>query len=381
MKRTELARFLLLLAAAAWTANTLWGDDTADQTVAVEARSFTIRADWFDCGNAKISQRGEVYADQYACIWNGGVVPNQAEYDLDFPVSADYRIEVLYTAAASRPVDIYLDGKKVYRGVASVTGSWNTSQAKWEYQLDLPVSAGRHTLRLECPGPCLPHICALRFVSSLPLPADWVLDRAVARRRMSEKTPPLPSGHFVPWLDGQDAEDPPGPVEVIATTELRCSPGSRRDELTMTPLPADPSLVAAEWAVRVGRPDDKLSEPVLLGLTPERVESTLQRTCQPIDDFRTMTGVPEDYLQRERADCLARLTTLRDWAGQRSADRWQSLGGLYVSALRLQRRVALEQPAARLQPAVAGAAEHEEPEFGPAAELAEQLCVAGARLR
>ncbi len=88
------------------------------------ASSLTIRADWFDRGNVRVSRAGDLYADKHACIWNAGSQPNQSEYDIDFPVTADYTFVALYTAHSPRPVDIYLDGKKVSRGFSGVTGSW-----------------------------------------------------------------------------------------------------------------------------------------------------------------------------------------------------------------------------------------------------------------
>ena len=98
------------------------------------AAQFTIRADWFDRGNVRASPPGQDYADKYACIWNAGQLPNQAEYEIDFPVTAEYTLVALYTANDSRPVDIYLDDVKIHRGFAGVTGSWQTSRARWETQ-------------------------------------------------------------------------------------------------------------------------------------------------------------------------------------------------------------------------------------------------------
>ena len=40
--------------------------------VAQPSSAFTIRADWFDRGNVRVSRPGEGYADKYACIWNAG---------------------------------------------------------------------------------------------------------------------------------------------------------------------------------------------------------------------------------------------------------------------------------------------------------------------
>ena len=117
-----------------------------------DSYSFTIRADWFDRANIRISPPGQEYADKYPCIWNAWNQPNQAEYDLDFPVEADYELLVLYAAQESRPMEIHLDGTKIHLGIATTTGSWQTSTAQWEKQCTVHVTAGRHTLKLLCPG-------------------------------------------------------------------------------------------------------------------------------------------------------------------------------------------------------------------------------------
>ncbi len=70
-------------------------------TAAALADSFTIRCDWFDRGNVDTERVAKPYSDKYPCIVNGGVVPNQAEYDLDFPVAGQHAISVLYAAASS----------------------------------------------------------------------------------------------------------------------------------------------------------------------------------------------------------------------------------------------------------------------------------------
>ena len=131
---------------------------------------FIIEASDFDDGNVRVSRSGQTYADGASCIWNGGELPNRADYVVEFPVAADYALSGLYAAAESRTVEIILDGKQVHRGFAGVTGSWNTSSAQWEPQCVLRLSAGTHTLLLRREGP-MPHICALRLKSSVPFPA------------------------------------------------------------------------------------------------------------------------------------------------------------------------------------------------------------------
>ena len=141
---------------------------------------FTVEARDFDGGNVRVSLTGQAYADGPSCIWNAGELPNRAEYDFEFPVTADYTLFVLYAAAQARPVEIILDEKSVHTGFKSVTGSWSTKTAKWEEQCTLPITRGTHTITLQCRGP-MPHICALRLRSSSPFPKSWQLTRLTPR--------------------------------------------------------------------------------------------------------------------------------------------------------------------------------------------------------
>ena len=59
---------------------------------------FTIEARDFDSGNARVSLTGEAYADAHSCIWNAGELPNWVEYEINFPLAAEYAIWALYAA-------------------------------------------------------------------------------------------------------------------------------------------------------------------------------------------------------------------------------------------------------------------------------------------
>jgi formylglycine-generating enzyme required for sulfatase activity len=126
------------------------------------AEEFTIEAPDFDDGNVRVSLKGEPYADAHSCIWNGGVMPNRAEYVIEFPITGDYALSALYAAQQSRPVEIIVDGKTAHKGFAGVTGSWQTKSAKWEKQCTLRIERGTHSIALQKDGP-FPHICALRL--------------------------------------------------------------------------------------------------------------------------------------------------------------------------------------------------------------------------
>jgi len=137
------------------------GADAAETELTFESRTF-------DAGNPRVSLTGQPYADGPSCIWNGGELPNWADYDVRFPVEGDYELSALYAAAQARPVTILMDGEEVHVGFKGTTGSWSTSTAKWEQQCTIHVAAGIHTMTLQCAGP-FPHICALRLKSSAPL--------------------------------------------------------------------------------------------------------------------------------------------------------------------------------------------------------------------
>ena len=83
---------------------------------------FTIEARDFDGGNARVSLTGQPYADGPSCIWNAGELPNWAEYEIEFPVTADYTLSALYAAAQARPVEISLDEKLVHTGLSRRDG-------------------------------------------------------------------------------------------------------------------------------------------------------------------------------------------------------------------------------------------------------------------
>ncbi|MBM3890014.1 MAG: hypothetical protein FJ388_12935, partial [Verrucomicrobia bacterium] len=130
--------------------------------LAQAAEEFTIEARDFDDGNVRVSLKGQPYADAHSCIWNGGMMPNRAEYVIEFPVTADYTLSALYAALQSRPVEISIDEKKAHTGFTGVTGSWQTKSAKWEKQCTLRIERGIHSIVLQSNGP-FPHICALRL--------------------------------------------------------------------------------------------------------------------------------------------------------------------------------------------------------------------------
>lgn len=318
---------------------------TAQEGTTKPAAAITLRADWFDRANIRVSTTGEAYADKYACIWNGGTVPNQSEYDLEVPVSGDYRFVALYTAAASRPVEIHLDGKSVHTGFASVTGSWQTSRARWEYQCMLPLTAGKHTITLHCPGSCMPHICAFRLESPAAFPAGWKLDRAA--HRQAESTAPVPDkGHRIPECPLLAAPAEGLAVEVMQADQYDFLGDSATNELLMGQRLAHQAALRTPWIARLSETgtDGTVREEVL-NLSPKRLEDMLQRTRAMIDDYRVTDGGNDAFLSAEHAQCKQLETELAAIAKRPDEKpKWEAFCELYMRSCRLQRHVALCNP-------------------------------------
>ncbi|MCX6873217.1 MAG: hypothetical protein NTW21_05330 [Verrucomicrobia bacterium] len=157
-----------------------------DITATPVAGSLVIPAWTFDRGNARIFASPEQYADDGPVVGSNPLTPGGGvvEYDIDFPVSAEYTLQISYAAAEARPVEVLLDGRNLGKSCYGVTFgssrtelpvrfSWSSRSAQWEERpLKLSVAEGRHTLKLARSGP-LPHLVALRLDSPTAFPKDW----------------------------------------------------------------------------------------------------------------------------------------------------------------------------------------------------------------
>ena len=333
------------------------------------ADSFVIRADWFDRGNVTFAEPRLGYADKYPTIWNKGQLPNVTEYDVDFPVTAKYTIVALYAAMASRPVDIYLDGKLLVRaGFKSTTGSWLSSTAKWEMQCQAEITQGKHTVKLQR-AQCIPHICALRFESQAPFPKAWRLRRRVKREQDEVDLTGFVCGYPTEPPDQYDYHQPfkrvgaptpnahrvleftlmgEGRYRVDATVRRWGDAGSLgsadRDELLQkrSDSVAEPSPWVADLSVKVsGERTDRAELPLSVG----HLRKMLGHTAELVDGFRAMAGVPADFLSPEGREVgrmsaqLDAVMALKDGQG-----KWERFYALYVAAYRLKHRVALSNP-------------------------------------
>jgi len=157
--------------------------ESAEQSdsAATPANSLLIPAFAYDRGNPRTYRPGEKYADAGPMVTWGGQYPVVVEYDIDFPVTAQYTLHIFYAAATARPAELFLDGKPQGTCCRVATGSWNTSGAKWEETCKLSIAKGRHTVELSRSAP-FPHVVSLRFDSPVPFPPDWKPHRPGARK-------------------------------------------------------------------------------------------------------------------------------------------------------------------------------------------------------
>jgi len=185
--------------------------------------SLMIPAWTFERGNARVYASPDEYADGEPLVGGGPQQPEETavEYDVDFPVTADYTLQIRYAAAAARPVDVWLDGRCVGKGCNGVTIDSRPTEfpvtfsssarfTKWEglYDYDkgkllyLPVSKGKHTLKISRKGP-LPNLAALRLDTPTAFPKDW---KQLERKADLGRVPPRYRSAFLP----------PGAVNVAA---------------------------------------------------------------------------------------------------------------------------------------------------------------------
>jgi len=223
-----------------------------------------ISACSFDRGNAAIYACPSENADGGPMIGGGSSAPAESvvEYDVEFPVAGEYTIQLRYSAAEARPVDVWFDGKQVGTGCTAVTigssrfekpvwFSWSSRVARWEQLYDrgrlmrLSVSKGRHTVKLTRRGP-LPNVVALRLISREAFPKDF---KQPQRKVDLSRVQPRCRGVFLP----------PGAVNVAglraAIADTMAAFGARYPEGKryldrLSKLEAEPNAAEALVALR-----------------------------------------------------------------------------------------------------------------------------------
>jgi formylglycine-generating enzyme required for sulfatase activity len=160
-------------------------------TARAEPRSFEIPAWAFDRGNA--ATYTNQWADAEPMVAFGGAAPIIVEYDIIFPASGTYTLEIKYAALDARPVELQMDNKTVAKVCRLATGGWETSKAACEKSAQLYIPAGPRTFRLQRTD-AFPHIVSLRFTAE-EIPANWAVNRPKARKLSDGPPPPV----FAPY--------------------------------------------------------------------------------------------------------------------------------------------------------------------------------------
>ncbi|MFC1705464.1 glycosyltransferase family 39 protein [Planctomycetota bacterium] len=95
---------------------------------------------------------------------DAGEYPNWLEFDFTVEGDGIYRIVARYASEEPRPCRLFLDGKLIGdRGLGATTGGWTDGDVKTFEEASVPLSAGKHRLRVENDR-CIPHIGGLAVV-------------------------------------------------------------------------------------------------------------------------------------------------------------------------------------------------------------------------
>jgi len=158
------------------------------------AGSFQIDSWTFDRGNGWVIGNPDMYADyrdkfpQLVTV-DDGSSPWCVEYDVDFPVDTTYTLQVCYGSPEQRPMEVWLDGRKIGECCGRVTGNpppymdrhpqhnlprdeRDFHGIEWEEACKLKATKGKHTLKFtreEKP----PRLHAFRLESSVAFPKEW----------------------------------------------------------------------------------------------------------------------------------------------------------------------------------------------------------------
>jgi len=247
-----------------------------------EAGSLVIPAWSFARGNARVYADPAKYADAGPVVGSGPEEPWgwRVEYDVDFPVSGKYTLEVSYAAAEARPMEVFFDNANKGKVCTHVTFgpasagkapelTWNSSGARWETFLNQfggavnlamdrrqPAKAGKHTIVLASRRP-LPHLVALRLTTAKAFPASWQPPQYKVRDLES-----IPAAH-------RKAFEPRKDVDVAALRQPAKGPQRPRaaGSLTIAPWTFDRGNVEI-----YGSPDEYAQAGPLTGGGPDAPE-------------------------------------------------------------------------------------------------------------
>jgi hypothetical protein len=127
-----------------------------------------IEAESFARGNAL--KNFEFYGKEIGVI-HTGEAPTHAEWDITVPTGGTYQLDIRYSAQESRPMNLLLNGKEIFKNVVKeITGSWTPETQQWETTGVLTLQSGKNILRLERSG-AIPHIDKFAL-APIATPAD-----------------------------------------------------------------------------------------------------------------------------------------------------------------------------------------------------------------
>jgi hypothetical protein len=160
--------------------------------------SFQISAWTFDRGNAEVFANPDIYADYrdkfpQLVVGKGGRLPWAIEYDINFPVDTTYTLYVCYGSPAKRPMEVWLDNRRVGVACGRVTGNpppymdrhpqhdlprdaEGFHGIEWEEACKIQITKGKHTLKFTRKG-LPPRVHKLRLESSVAFPKGWRPDK------------------------------------------------------------------------------------------------------------------------------------------------------------------------------------------------------------
>ena len=122
----------------------------------VRGRGFLLEAESFQRGNVRVVN--DKYGAGIGVITDPAAQINFAEYDIELPEAADYRVELRYASAAARPGKLSINGVVLKDdAIGAVTGGWHQQHQKWLLEGVYPLVKGKNTLRIES-EPVMAHI-------------------------------------------------------------------------------------------------------------------------------------------------------------------------------------------------------------------------------
>ena len=285
-----------------------------------------VEAESFQKGNVK-----PYTSDKVVYISDPGNAENIhfMEYDLEVPLDGSYSLLLRYAALESRPMVLSIDGKVLSeKAMAKTSGGWDAAHQSWHQELDLELTAGRHTLRFERKG-AVSHLDQLRLVPPVPGNRELPSPAELAGKNG------LDLGALHQWarfIDTQDKPNAPfyllnnlshGDENFVAGNKeslAKRKPGNPISRKLLTPPPKIPGELAARAGLLVTAALAEDRVPML-----EPLHQALTGKKSPFTAYRHPSS---HYSENERKSVAA-----LDQAIARLEDRQKSIPSVTVMAV------------------------------------------------